>query len=185
MACFSAFPRRQLPTNPCWIAPEIEHCIDADDRFFDEIVNSEREPLREGAMESELHRMDACEKDQRIEHQHPERLRSSRPRRARVGRKTRARPAGRPRPRRGPEFSLAFAQQAFFHFRPLAKFSLTFRDTLRAGCEHFPVPGWRGHTFGGTAQIIPKFLHYTELGSPAHLTQGQNGCGTHEERLAS
>jgi hypothetical protein len=68
-------------------------------------------------------------------YQQPERLRSNRPRRVPVGRKTPARQAGRPRLRRGLEFSLAFAQQALFHFGPVAELSLTFRNALCAGCE--------------------------------------------------
>ncbi len=155
--CFSAFPRRQLPTNPCWIAPEIEHSIDADDRVFDEIVNSEREPPSTG-YDGIRTPSDGCprEEDQIIDISSQSGGEGNRPRRVPVGRKIRVRPASRPRPRRGSGFSLAFTQQALFHLRPLAEFSLTFRDALRAGCEHFAMPRLARARLGGNGTDHPR-----------------------------
>ncbi len=38
---------------------------------------------------------------------------------------------------------------------------------------------------GGTAQIIPEFLHDAELGGATHLAQRQSRCGIHKKKLAS
>ncbi len=110
-----------------------------------------------------------------------ERWRTIRPRRAPADRRIRARLAGRPRPHRGPEFSLALSQQPLFHVRPLAEFRLAFRDPLGAGGKHFAVPGWGGHTLGRPAEIVPKFFHDAQFGGLSHFTQGQSGrCRVHD-----
>ncbi len=46
--------------NPCRVASKVEHCIDLDDLFLDEVVDSKRESLRQRTIKSEFYRMNAA-----------------------------------------------------------------------------------------------------------------------------
>ena len=53
--------------NPCRVAPQIKHRIDANDLIFHEVINSERESLGQCAMKAKLLRVNAGIEDERID----------------------------------------------------------------------------------------------------------------------